>query len=556
MTEVNTTPTLCTHDHNAYDAKADKQYHDLRTGLNAIIATHAQELSKQIANPETDDVLRLVRIGGDVFGHFLAGIDESIRQQYNCRTCKQFFNGFGSLAFLTKELKVIPLAFPTDESVWLPLTGEVFEQAYRNVLAAFDVKSVSPMTVAMHAEMGDFLGTSERGGFNHICHTDVVGIRAFLEGLLIDTVSMGHGFGQPEMVQIHDAFRKYNELVVEKAFAIPRDRLRERDLYELDLCVKMTKDYMSKNADQRTLWVTRYLMDLGLGIVHFKNSVVGALIEDLQKLSAEDALNNYYAYTDPVKYKRKVALPTEKQFEESVKFLEDNDYTRKLEMRFATMEEVLPIYKWVPTAKTADVFAALRSKVKNEDDAKRLALPAEQISISGFNTVLEELIEKGELKSIGYKSEILQYGIVARNVADDAGDAYVDGSIIHPFYMAETAQMRTGHVKFDSHQVHGIFTAASNGGRKLYVLSFGGGEVNFGIRPLNYVETLNDELKPHQRMIDAWDKTKYLNPTDAKGNPLAVQNTVILVPAVVNRHAVISLITDACVQDFIITSER
>jgi hypothetical protein len=556
MTEVSTTPTLCADDHAAYDAKADKQYHDLRTGLNTIIATHAQELSKQIANPETDDILRLVRIGGDVFGQFLAGIDESIRQQYNCRTCKQFFNGYGSLAFLTKDLKVIPLAFPTDESVWLPLTGEVFEQAYRNVLAVFDVKSVSPMTVAMHAEMGDYLGTSERGGFNHICHTDVVGIRAFLEGLLIDTVSMGHGFGQPEMVQIHDAFRKYNELVVEKAFAIPRDRLRERDLYELDLCVKMTKDYMSKNADQRTLWVTRYLMDLGLGIVHFKNSVVGALIEDLQKLSAEDALNNYYAYTDPVKYKRKVALPTEKQFEESVKFLEENDYTRKLEMRFATPEEVLPIYKWVPPAKTVDVFAALRSKVKNEDDAKRLALPPEQISISGFNGVLEELIEKGELKSIGYKSEILQYGIVARNVAEDAGDAYVDGSILHPFYMSETAQMRTGHIKFDSHQVHGIFTAATSGGRKLYVLSFAGGEVNFGIRPLNYVETLNDELKPHQRMIDAWDKTKYLNPTDSNGNPLAVQNTVILIPAVVNRHAVISLITDTCVQDFIITSER
>ena len=101
MTEVSTTPTLCADDHAAYDAKADKQYHDLRTGLNAIIATHAQELSKQIANPETDDILRLVRIGGDVFGQFLAGIDESIRQQYNCRTCKQFFNGYGSLAFLT-----------------------------------------------------------------------------------------------------------------------------------------------------------------------------------------------------------------------------------------------------------------------------------------------------------------------------------------------------------------------------------------------------------------------------------------------------------------------
>jgi hypothetical protein len=96
MTEVQVTTTPYLHDQAAYDAAADTQYQDFRVGLNAIIATHAQELSKQIANPETDDVLRLVRVGGDVFGNFLAGIDESIRQQYNCRTCRQFFNGYGS----------------------------------------------------------------------------------------------------------------------------------------------------------------------------------------------------------------------------------------------------------------------------------------------------------------------------------------------------------------------------------------------------------------------------------------------------------------------------
>ena len=46
MTEVSTTPTLCADDHAAYDAQADTQYRDFRIGLNAIIATHAQELSK------------------------------------------------------------------------------------------------------------------------------------------------------------------------------------------------------------------------------------------------------------------------------------------------------------------------------------------------------------------------------------------------------------------------------------------------------------------------------------------------------------------------------
>lgn len=554
MTEASTTP--CSHTKADYDAIADTQYHQFRKGLNDIIATHAQTISVEIANSETNDVLRLVRVGGNIFEAFLSGIDESIRQQYNCRTCAQFFNGYGSLALLTQDLKIVPLAFPSDEAVWLPLTGEVFEKAYRNVLAAFEVASVIPMTVGIYQDMGDFLGTAERGGFTHFHQSDILNTRQFLESLLKNTAELGHSFGPAETVQIHDAFRKYNDLLIDKSFPIPKDRLRERDVYELELCIRMTTDYMAQEPTKRNLWTTRYLMDLGLGIVHFKNSVVGILIDDIQTLDVEEAMNNYYAFTDPTKYKRKVALPSEREFEASVAFLNENDYTRKLELRFATFAESKAEMDWLPPMRTLDAFAALRKKVKTEEDARNLSLAPESISILGFNHVLNKLIAEGKLKTIAYKSDILQYGVLSRNVADDAGDVYVHGKVVHPMYMSEPVAVAHNYLQFDSSQVDGIIKTKTSHGVEVVVLAFGSATINLGIRSLNYVEELIPDLRPHQRVIDTWCNTMYLNPTSPAGKPLPVTDMVVLIPAVVNKHAVISLVTEDVVQEFIITSER
>ena len=88
------------------------------------------------------------------------------------------------------------------------------------------------------------------------------------------------------------------------------------------------------------------------------------------------------------------------------------------------------------------------------------------------------------------------------------------------------------------------------------VLAFGSATINLGIRSLNYVEELIPELRPHQRVIDTWCNTMYLNPTSPAGKPLPVTDMVVLIPAVVNKHAVISLVTEDVVQEFIITSER
>lgn len=555
MTQVTHTP--CEHTATtSYDALADGQYQHLRNGLNELIAVRAQQLTATIATPETNDVIRLVRITGPVYESFLAGIDESIRQQYNCRTCATFFNGYGSLAFLTQDLEIIPLAFPTDEMEWLPLTGDVFKQAYTNVLDLFKTKQVTVVTTALLATMGDYLGTAERGGYNHFCQSDVINTRAFLESVAKDTTKSGHGYGPAETVQIHDAFQKYKALLIDKSFPIPKDRIRERDIYELDLCTRMTTDYLAVAGNMRSLWVIRYLMDLGLGVVHFKGSVVGALIDDLEDMSIEDAMNNYYGHTDPTKYKRKVALPTEREFEASVKFLNENDYTRKLQTRFATIEEAAEMLIWKPQAKTVDAFAALRAKVKTEEDAHKIVMPKEEISISGFGGVMAELLESGKLVGIAIKTQIVQYGTLTRNVEEDAGDIYVSGSLLHPIYMSEPSHLFRRHIQFDSSQADGLFATKSNSGKELYVLVFGNAQINIGIRPLNFVEELIPALRPHQRLIDTWADTTYLNAVNADNRALAATNAVITVPLIVNREAVISLITADVVQEFVITSER
>lgn len=554
MSDLSNTP--CTHTQTEYDAKADTQYHTLREGMNAVIVSRTQTLTEVIANPETDDRLRLVRIGTNVFKTFLETLPEQVRQQYNCRTCQQFFNGYGTLAFLTRDLKVVPLAFTTDPEAYNAFVGDVFADAYQAILGLFDTRSVMPVTVVQLKEMGDYLGTAERGGFHHIHHSESLAARAFLEQIAIDTNQTDHGYGPTEITLIHDAFQKYNGLLLEKTLPIPTDNLRDRDVYELDLCKKMTSDYMALDSKDRSLWVLRYLMDLGLGIVHFKNSVVGQLVEDIQKMDLAEAMNNYYAYTDPVKYKRKVALPSEREFETSVAFLTENDYTRKLMMRFATLAEVQDELAWKPVKKAEDVFAGLRAKVKTEEDARNLSMPKENISILGFNHTLEKLLKEGKVVGLAYSTTNLPWGTFTRNVEDDAGDIYKDGKIIHTIYWNKTFSPMERTCEFNGKSADGLFQTKSAGGDTLYSLVFGG-KVNLPMRPLNYVEDLIDALKPHQRLIDTWANTMYLNPLEpTTQKPVSVDNATILVPLVVNPAATISIITDSVVHEFAIVSER
>ena len=534
----------------------DDQYRSFREGLNLQIDNNAAKVSALIANPETQDNLRLVRLPGKLASVFINNIDESIRQQYNCESCKRFFNGYGSLGFLTKDLKVIPLAFPTDGNDWEAFTGDCFKPAYLAVLAEFEnATNVDIVTVDHLAGMGDFLGVAECGGFNHIHKADVAGARSFLNSIAKNTLTAKHGYGKAEITQIHDAFQDCKANVIDKPFVIPHDKLRERDVYEYELCLKMTQDYLAVSSKMRSLWVTRYLMDLGLGILHFRNTVVWELIVDSHTLPLDAAMNNYYAYTDPTKYKRKVALPQEKEFAASVEFLTANDYAEKLQQRFATIDEGKELFTWMPAAKTTDMFAAMRAKVTDEKSARALAMPLEKISRERFERKLDELLGNGTLKGIAIKSISVCMGTLTRNLREDAGNIYKDGRIVRPIYMAQPIVNRPENILFDSAQADGLFRTTCTDGRDLTVLAFGNATINFPVETLNYVEDLIPELHPHQRTIDTWGKTTKINPTLPDGKVVAGTNAVVLVALVPSDHTTISLITDNVVLEYRIVCE-
>ena len=190
MTEVSTTPTLCADDHAAYDAKADKQYHDLRTGLNTIIATHAQELSKQSANPETDDILRLVRIGGDVFNESIVRyIKRKRKLVVGISTAEEIKMAIGTVDRRAKETSIEVRG--RDTATGLPKMIEVSSLEVQRALEAQmmtileGIKDIlektPPELVAAIADHGIILtgGGSLIDGFDRVVSRSI-GIAAYL----------------------------------------------------------------------------------------------------------------------------------------------------------------------------------------------------------------------------------------------------------------------------------------------------------------------------------------------------------------------------------------
>jgi hypothetical protein len=69
----------------------------------------------------------LVKIDG-VYEAYLNGFDESVRQQYVCRTCEAFLNTIGSWAIITNDFKLLPFVLTTGDNEWVP---ELFKQPYK-----------------------------------------------------------------------------------------------------------------------------------------------------------------------------------------------------------------------------------------------------------------------------------------------------------------------------------------------------------------------------------------------------------------------------------------
>lgn len=481
--------------------------------------------------------VRLVRTTIDLFALYLASFDNSRVQQYNCTACAQFLNGIGTFAIINDDNRIIPLVFDLNDTDWIP---NDFRTAFKNITSAFDEKHAGQLTIvttAMVDQLGDFLGKTTSGGFNHFAlDMPRVAVVNDFKCSAFDTVAKKHGVGKEEITAIHTWLRSLIDFDFNTVLNLDQMRVSDRDI--LVHIYDAVTQYKNLNPD---VYVRRILMDVGLTLLYLKNSAAGAVITELQKgTTLEDALICYKGYVDPRFYKRPIRLPSEKAFEDSVKFLEENGYAEKLPVRFSTPEEAYALCNWIKPEIKADtapkgIFDNLRKKVENKstvpEATAKQELPVESISMNSLVGFIEELIETNTLIGVRHVARLLQFGSFVTCQNEDGYQIYQDGKNTRYFYLNDPVR--------DVELMHYIrpHTPADETITGLIVLKdeYGRPQMNFvkenhaWMVPISSVVIPDDlikEIQPHRRTIEHWAKSTLMNRGD-DGQVIVYENIMI-----------------------------
>lgn len=557
-----TTVTTSADQVHTCDKHEDNSYQFFVKGINQSARLQYQKVTEL---GEEIKALRLVRTKVNIFQAYLNSFSDERRQQYNCRACERFLNGIGTFATIDDNNKLVPLVFNFEDDGWVP---ENFTETFNVLRAAFDVCNAGTfdiVTTNMVDELGDFLGTSVVGGFNHFALTlERVAVVNDLKCNAFDTQAKRHGVGKAEITLIHTWLRDIAEFNFDSL--VDLHQIRENDREIIGHIRNAVEAYKTSNPD---IYVRRTLIDQGLGLLYLKNSAAGTIIENMAKgKSFEVALEAYLAYVDPRYYKRPLRMPSETQFEESVKWLEEKGYAEKLPVRFAVPEEVHELCAWVkPREEVAEVKKGIFDKArtvvadqstKQPDTPVKIEVPLENISMATLVTILKKHIADNTLVGIRHTARRLMVGSFVTCVAEDGYEIYRDGKntrnflLVDPLHDFQVQQVMSPATPKDD-TITGVIFDSDDYGRDIVFFVKENHQWKIPLQSVVIPDDLLPEIQQHRRTIEHWCKTTPMN-IDDKDQLIIYDNTVVNVALSVEHGVYVE--TDKHVFQFAIASVR
>lgn len=507
--------------------------------------------------------VRLVRTKTDLFQTYLAGFPFDRSQEYNCRICQQFLNGIASFAFISQDGEFIPLAFHADLLDEVP---ELFKNSFKALCDVFknpDPTDFAVVTTDMINSLGEFVGKPEAGGYHHFAvNPDELSystVKTILIKHAVDLATRDNGVGRAEATAIHD----YLQLAMKYNFKelIAVSKLRERDLPIVEEMVTLIEKYRDGN---RAMVVLEHLIDHGTRILNLRNTVVGAIFEDVIKgMEFKDAYQRYLGNVDPRHYKRPTRLPTEKQFEESVNFLTEKGYDKYLPLRFAAFEEGLAEYSWTRTVeeiaaegRSTDVFAQARKRLEPAKPKSELInVPLEGISLFGLESIIKDYIEIGELKGFELHANRGFVGALTMTQDPDAGCIYKSGKTFAKFFASEPIPLTIKHSFFeiDNFEMDALILERDDFRNPLITMVKNNATWKTEMPMTVFPDDLIDELQPHGRAIEHWSRSTSMN-VDDQGKVIEYDNVPLAIALSVGHVVVLSTSTER--QTYEVTSLR
>lgn len=547
--------------HNC-DNHEDNSYQFFVKGINQNARVQYQKVTEL---GEEIKALRLIRTKVNVFQAYLNSFSPERRQNYNCRACERFLNGIGSFATIDDKNNIVPLVFNLTDTSWVP---ENFAETFNVIATVFDPRNAGTfeiVTTNMVDELGDFLGTSVTGGFNHFALTlERVAVVNDLKCNAFDTQAKRHGVGKAEITLIHTWLRDIAEFNFDSL--VDLHQIRENDREIIGHIRNAVEAYKTSNPD---IYVRRTLIDQGLGLLYLKNSAAGTIIENMAKgKSFEVALEAYLAYVDPRYYKRPLRMPSETQFEASVKWLEEKGYAEKLPVRFAAVEEVHALCDWVkPRAQEAEVkkgiFDKARAKVteqsvKEADKPVKIEVPVENISMATLVSIIKKHVADNTLVDLRLTARHLMIGSFVTCVAEDGYEIYRDGKNTRNFLLVDPVhdfQVKSimSPVTPKDDAITGVMFSQDDFGRDIVFFVKENHQWKVPLQSVVIPDDLLPEIQEHRRTIEHWCKETPLN-VDDNGQLIVYDNTVVNI-ALSTGHGVY-VETDKHVFQFAIASVR
>lgn len=282
--------------------------------------------------------------GHGLFDVFLANLPEKFRQHYNCNICRDFFTRFGQLVTVDKKGNKTPLLATIKAPAF-------FRQA---IAAVVNVVQATPIESVFYSSE-NFCGTAKTGEWSH---------PSFKTPKQCRVSSFTQDFGQmmavnrEEYKMLHRLGYEFRPSQISRAIDLLKNdpRFKQADKH-VWLAEKALEVISAGPGD--IVW--HYAAILPSGVAHFKNSVVGALVKNLQDgKSVSACAREWNEMLHPLQYMRPQAPATEGNIEAAERIVAKLGIERSLERRYARADEV-PLL-WVPKhpARHSGVFSALR----------------------------------------------------------------------------------------------------------------------------------------------------------------------------------------------------
>lgn len=276
--------------------------------------------------------------GKSLFDHYLGLFPEDIRQQYRCKTCERWLNKYGQ--YVTVDDGVVKsMAFDID----IPAEGEPHSNAYAFVQALNKVIGKCPIAgVVVDNEKNYALKHS--GKFNHF-EGEIQCDNASLIFTYDDEQRMGKEAQARENVRIVKAYiNRWGESAVNKAAALfEHGELKhhtkfKRSFEQWHRLNKAWNATKNNNIKNNLIWEAVDFNNMDL--VHFGNTVVGGLLDNLTVSSEAYAIKTFRTQTEGVNYQRATEKPNEQQLEAAKKLVVEMGIESAFQRRFATLDDI------------------------------------------------------------------------------------------------------------------------------------------------------------------------------------------------------------------------